>query len=716
MFWNSRSDYVKEIIKKKYLSLRYGSSTNNTIHNIFDDIGTTLAISTDFMKQGYFLPGGRILASCGIENKNISIANCNCIELQEDSIEGILLSCYQIARTASWGQGIGIDISKLRPKNDHVNNSASKSSGSVSFMELFNALGKIIGSENRRMAMLIMIDISHPDILDFVSVKRNLSKITNANISVKVSNKFIETLLVKGDFDLIYKGKVYQTIKAESIWREIIKSNWIGGEPGLIFWDRMVSRSTNTFFGNSVPIAGCNACSEAVLSNGGLCILGSLNLYQIYKDNPQTFIKSVEDVTNFAIRFLDRCVDYELQLINYRLSKLSTNSLLAKLQEDLLKLQQQTLENTRKIGLGTFGLADILAYNHIKYDSNESIQYIDDLYSLISKTAKLTSIDLAMETNSFPLFQNLPQQQKEQYLKQYLHTDTIPNLSIRNINVLSQAPTGTLSSICETSSGIEPVYSLKYTRRNPSLNQEYTVSHRPYYEAPQSVKDSYVVSHDCNANTRLKIISTLSKHIDQNISYTINLKENTSTQDIDNIYRLANVYEVGSITIYRDKSRNNILSTPTQNKLKSRPTITTGKTIKITTSCGNLFLTLNKDSDNEYIECFVRLGKGGTCLQSFTEAIGRLISLNLQNRAKLTEVIGHLKAIKCINPAFNPSGKVESCSDAIAKGLEKLSNEQVEVKKSDIVAGGGICPDCSSQLIYEGSCCSCPNCGYSRCS
>jgi ribonucleoside-diphosphate reductase alpha chain len=674
------------------------------------------------LQDSRFVPGGRVLFGAGQSRKS-TLLNCYFFKIKEDSIEAIFDWCKEAARTYSYGGGVGTDISVLRPRGAPVNNSAIYSSGSVSFMELLSTTTGTIGQAGRRGALMITIRVDHPDIMDFVNVKKDLKKVNYANISVKISDDFMKAVEASGDFVLHFKNdkvEVTRTVRARDVWKSLIKGAWQSAEPGVLFWDTIKRDSTTEY--NGMEVQGVNPCSEQTLESYGCCCLGSVNLSVFVKD-PFTERASIDwdsltRATQYGVRFLDNVLDYNAE-------------------RHPLPQQKDASLWSRRIGVGITGLGDMLIKLGLKYDEDSTIGFVDHLFERIKNVIYDYSTDLAKEKGSFPAFD------AEKHLAQPFIArldekvkEKIRAQGIRNAAITTVPPVGSGSILAGTSSGVEPVFALVYKRRSKSLSEgEFKVYHplvKEYMAATGAMDEGklpnyFVTSHQIRPEMRVKMQATIQKHIDTAISSTVNLPEEITPEEVEGIYLLAWRMGCKGITVYREGSREGILETEKVAKKAEaprttfdRPRLMEGKTLKLKLPQGGLYLTANL-VNGELKEVFVTLGKSGGDEKADAEALGRLISLYLQHGGDMQSVISTLKGIKGKYVSWDEGTQLQSIPDAIAKALELLTLNHV-VKESGFpteaksTSMGATCPDChENTLVFENGCYHCSSCGYSKC-
>ncbi len=671
-----------------------------------------------------FVPGGRILFGAGQTRKS-TLLNCYFFKIREDSIEAIFDWCKEAARTYSFGGGVGTDISVLRPRGAPVNNSAIYSSGSVSFMELLSTTTGTIGQAGRRGALMITIRVDHPDVMDFINVKRDLKKVNYANISVKISDDFMRAVETDADFQLHFKNEkveVNRTVRAREVWKSLIKGAWQTAEPGVLFWDAIKRESTTEY--NGMEVQGVNPCSEQTLENYGCCCLGSVNLSAFVKD-PFTERASIDwdqltRAAQYGVRFLDNVLDYNAE--RHPLSQQKDASLWS-----------------RRIGVGITGLGDMLIKLGLKYDDDSTIEFVDHLFERIKNVFYDYSSELAREKGSFPAF-DAAKHLAQPFISRLDDKvkEKIRSQGIRNAAVTTIPPVGSGSILAGTSSGVEPVFALFYTRRSKSLSEgEFKVFHPlvKEYMATTGARDEgqipnyFVTAHQIKPEMRVKMQATIQKHIDTAISSTVNLPEDITLEEVERIYLLAWRLGCKGITVYREGSREGILETekvakkvegPKAVASFERPKVMEGRTLKLKLPQGSIYLTANLVG-GDIKEVFVTLGKSGADENADAAALGRLISLYLQHGGDIKNVISTLKGIKGKYVSWDEGTQLQSIPDAIAKALELLTLNHV-VKESTIPvqakkpSEGSSCPDChENTLIFENGCYHCNTCGYSKC-
>ena len=681
-----------------------------------------------------FLPGGRILSNRGVTDSKVTYSNCYVISPPEDNIESIYDCCKNLARTYSYGGGCGIDISKLAPAGAKVHNQARSTSGAVSFMETFSQVTAQIGQNGRRGALMISIDCHHPDLLEFIDIKTKPDSVTKANISVRVTDDFMQA--VKDDREWVMsftRPETGETItkveRAVDIFNKLCQNNWDWAEPGILFWDRIDNwnlLSNNDEF----HYAGTNPCAEEPLPAGGSCLLGSMNLAAFVSDEKFDFADFRISVY-IAVQALNDILEEGLSL-------------------HPLKEQRNSVSDWRQIGLGIMGLADMLIKLKIPYDSEEARDLCDNIAYIMSNEALFMSSKIAKEKGSYTKYDN--RVMETPYFRAHADTltyDAVLRYGLRNSQLLTIAPTGTLSTMLGISGGIEPIFANSYTRKTESLHghDEFYKVYTPIvqeYMDTHGLKDEselpnwFVTSSDISPRDRIAMQAVWQNSIDASISSTINLPETATVEDIKDIYMTAWEMGLKGVTVFRNGcKRTGILTTdskevttstdvpntPKYNYITpvSRKSIGTthGNTYCKKCACGTLYITLNRDDDGNVVESFIHTSKGGIC-QANTSAVNRLVSLCMRSGVKTDEIIDQLKGITCgaCTKAMSNGIKLDgiSCPDILARTLIEFCKPTDEKKLVEKPTNQECCPECGEPIIHDGGCVQCTNCGWSKCS
>ncbi|MDE1856277.1 MAG: adenosylcobalamin-dependent ribonucleoside-diphosphate reductase, partial [Candidatus Micrarchaeota archaeon] len=552
-----------------------------------------------------FVPGGRIMFGAGQQTR-ATLLNCYVIPMKEDSIEAIFDWCKETARTYSLGGGVGGDISILRPRGARVSNSAQFSTGAVSFMNIMSETTGAIGQAGRRGALMITIRVDHPDVLEFIKVKRNLRNVRYANISLRITDEFMHAVEKDTDFTLWYEspktGRIEKKVRARELWNEIIQSARDWAEPGLIFWDNVVRGSPSEY--NGMNVITTNPCAEQPLDAYNACDLGHVNL-------PMFVLNSFTDQASIDWPTLEKAIRYGVRMLD--------NVLTYNMDRHPLPQQTQRSRESRRIGLGFTGLADMLMRLKIKYDTDTALEFVDNLMNKMKTIAYDESTELAKEKGAFTLFD--ADKHLSRPFVQALSPEIrqkIKNNGLRNVCILTIAPVGSGSALVGTSSGIEPVFAFSYTRRSESLSQEYFKVYHPIVaqfmaqsriEREEDLPDFFVPAHKIKAEFRVRMQAVVQKHIDSSISSTVNLPENVTTEEVERIYFQGWKAGCKGITVYREGSREGILITDEKqkeiDKAKagisnekmewSRPKMMTVDTITFRLPAAAIYITINSD-------------------------------------------------------------------------------------------------------------------------
>lgn len=733
----------QDIWNKKY------KFENETLDEWFERVSAGDKELEKTIREKKFIFGGRILANRGLHKlgKKITYSNCYVLAPPEDNLESIFNCAAEMARTFSYGGGVGIDISNLAPKGAKINNAARETSGSVSFMDLFSLTTELIGQNGRRGAAMISIACDHPDLLDFIEVKNNPDKVTKANISIRITDDFMQAVINDGDYELSYQREttgqnIVKVVKARELLNMIAQSNWKMAEPGMLYWDRI--QNWNLFSeDDSIEYAGVNPCAEEPLPSYGSCLLGSVNLAE-FVTNPFT------PRARFNLEEFQKTVVIGVKALNEVLHE--------GLPLHPLKQQQECVNDLRQIGLGCFGLHDALIKMGITYGSEKSLELADKIGSTLIDTAIKTSAELTDIYGKYPKY-NEEAIMKSKFLQENASEETI-NLvkekGLANSQILTIPPTGSVATMMGVSTALEPMYSFSYTRKTESLHGEdkyykvFTPIVKEYMDR-FNIKDESQLPEYFNTTAtipyleRIKMQGRWQKYIDASISSTINVPEEFTVEQVADLYIQAWKHGLKGVTLFRDNCfRTGILTTnkeEEQEELKrgeviKAPTECIGKTYKVVTGCGNAYLTVSWDENGEVVQTFTNKGSSGTC-RSNQEAVSRLISYSLRGGISIESIIDQLKSVD-VCPSYASAkarGKKvsqgSSCPYAIAVVLERAMKdgkqllesiegvtevEEIEVQEEEKPNVNTIqCPECGEPLAVEGGCVTCRNCSYSVC-
>jgi ribonucleoside-diphosphate reductase alpha chain len=636
-----------------------------------------------------FVPAGRILTAAGTDQQ-LTFYNCYVIPSPKDSRKGIVDTLSQMMEIMSRGGGVGINVSSLRPRHSYVKGVNGRSSGSVSWGALYSFVtGLIEQGGSRRGALMLILNCWHPDILEFINAKRDMGKINNANVSVGVTDKFMEAVHADADWDLLFAdpsdpdfermwdgnldkwlaaGKstiTYQTVKARDVWNSIIESAWSSAEPGVFFIER-ANKDSNSWYYDAGYLGCTNPCGEQPLPGFGVCNLGAINLSKFVRDGEVEW-DDLGKAVRYSVRFLDNVIDATPYFFeeNY---------------------DQQKSE--RRVGLNTMGLAEMLIRLGIRYGSDESVQFIDKLYRFITSNAYESSAEIASEKGAFPMFdadkflqsgfmERMPEEVRQ----------TVREKGIRNVTLLTQAPNGTIGTMVGTSTGIEPFYFWSYYRKSRLGKHEERVKVLEEWQQAnpaETMPDYFVTAMDLAPEEHVKVQAAIQRWVDSSISKTCNLPNSYTIDQTREVYEL--LYKSGCKggTIYRDGSRDvqvlnlkeddkkasekaaepqapaqNIAATETPSatveskaplsadsspladkvvalensarpKIRPRPYKRRGYTVSKNTPSGTAHITMNEDEESQPFEVFLEIGKAGSDIKAMAEAMGRLMSLVLR--------------------------------------------------------------------------------------
>ncbi|MGV6838785.1 MAG: adenosylcobalamin-dependent ribonucleoside-diphosphate reductase [Planktomarina sp.] len=697
----------------------------------------------DALSDFKFLPAGRIIAGAGT-GRSVTLFNCFVMGTIPDSMGGIFDMLKEAALTMQQGGGIGYDFSTIRPKGAHVAGVAADASGPLSFMDVWDAMCRtIMSAGSRRGAMMATMRCDHPDIEDFITAKRDPVRLRMFNVSVLVTDAFMDAVKADGDWDLVFDGKTYKTLKARDLWDKIMRSTYDFAEPGVIFIDR-INKANN--LGYCEDIAATNPCGEQPLPPYGACLLGSINLAKLvqdpFGDGAQMDEAAMINLVSTAVRMMDNVVDA---------SKFP------------LEQQKVEAENKRRIGLGVTGLADALLMVGLRYGSDEAARQTEDWLHQIARAAYLASVQLAKEKGAFALFD------AEKYLAsgamQAMDGDVrkqIAEHGIRNALLTSIAPTGTISLYAgNVSSGIEPVFAYSYTRKvlqnDGSKTEEevvdYAVKMWRDLKGDADLPDYFVNAQTLAPIEHVKMQAAAQKWIDSSISKTINCPEDISFEDFKDVYMAAWDQGCKGCTTYRPNAvTGSVLSVSEDKPAKKeqtqiadantdaeviymtepldRPQALEGQTYKLKwpDSEHAIYITINDLMNGDHrrpFEVFVNSKN----MEHFAWTVGltRMVSAVFRRGGDVSFVVEELKAV------FDPRGGawmegkyVPSILAAIGGVIEQhmiatgfLAGEGMGLKSDPKAIAGGKAAVCSScgqaSLQMQEGCMTCTSCGYSKC-
>jgi ribonucleoside-diphosphate reductase alpha chain len=626
-----------------------------------------------------FLPNSPTLTGAG---RGMCLSACFVLPI-EDSLTSIFDTVKNAALVHKEGGGTGFDFSALRPRGSFVRKTQGIASGPVSFLRVIDAATEAVKQGGtRRGANIGVLRVDHPDIEEFIGMKRDGRSVSNFNVSVAVTDEFMRALKAGRSYAIRdpYRGRKEGTKKARDIFRLLVESAWAVGDPGLLFIDRINRLNPTRGLG---PVRATNPCGEQPLHEYESCNLGSINVANFYDPaKPGGFDRDrFAAVVATAVRFLDDVISVNV----YPLPQIA-----------------ETTRANRRIGLGVMGWADLLMRKELRYDSPEALAFAEDLIGFMRERADAASCELGRLKGSFP----------------NVGKSVFEGTDRRNATVLTIAPTGTISRIAGCSSSIEPVFAFEFTSK--ILDGELKDVHPLYREWKEKnpdapLPDHFVTAHDIEPEGHLRMQAAFQKHVDNSVSKTINLPNMATEEDIEKAFLLA--YELGTkgITVYRDGCRTEQVlykaASEEPRMPKDRPGSLPSITDKIKTGFGNLYVTITFYNGKPF-EVFTSIGKSGYSTMADAEALGRLISMALRSGVEPQEVIYQIKGIGGAEPIFTEGGLVQSIPDAIAKVLERHLGE-VKANPKDFLKN--ICKMCGATMPDE-KCPTCPNCGWNKCS
>lgn len=766
------SDNAIKVLEKRYLRKDKNGKVVETPLSMFERVANHLASAEDnfgttpehkgtiknafleVMTKVEYLPNSPTFTGAG--TRLGQLAACFVLPV-EDDMKSILNTQLQMGMIHKSGGGTGFSFSHLRPFNDLVSSTGGVSTGPLGFMQMYNdTTEQIKQGGTRRGANMGILNVHHPDIIKFIEYKNEEGKLNNFNISVALTDEFMQAVKNNTKYPLINPNgnKVVKKIRARKVFKKIINGAWKNGEPGIIFIDRINKYNPTPALGK---IESTNPCGEQPLLPYESCNLGSINLSKLVTTGKKLDFKKLEYIIRVAVRLMDNTVE-----IN-------------KYPFDEIK---EMTHKTRKLGLGVMGFADMLLLLGIPYNSNKALKLAEDIMKFVNEKALYYSQRLAQKRGPFPAYNQ----------SIYAKMNIAPP---RNATRTTIAPTGTLSIIAHCSSGIEPVFAFVYKKNildgdgileiNPHFSA--IAKERGFYskslmkkvseagsiqgfdEIPEDIRRVFVTARDITPEWHIKMQAAFQKYTDNAVSKTINFPNSATKKEVKNSYLLA--YDLGckGLTVYREGSRNvEVLTTLAKDKEekaeqqsgglpavkihpRKRPAVVTGYTYKIGTSYGNLYITINEDEKGYPFEIFTHMGKAGGFFAAKAEAISRLVSLALRSGVDIKEVIDQLKGIRDPSPTWGDEGLVLSLPDAIGKILDKhlraktgqmefkyQSNNNEDAQKQMFNGNGALsqeikenkssiadmghapaCPECGAMLEMGEGCLKCPSCGFSRC-
>ncbi|SKA82858.1 vitamin B12-dependent ribonucleotide reductase [Desulfobaculum bizertense] len=731
------NDNAKVVLEKRYYRKDESGNPKETAQELFWRVASVIAAEEDkyssspYAKKGTlahdfyslmtsykFLPNSPTLMNAGTSLGQL--AACFVLPVG-DSMEEIFDAVKNAALIHKSGGGTGFSFSRLRQKDAVVGSTGGVASGPLSFLKIFNtATEQVKQGGTRRGANMGILRVDHPDILEFISAKERDGELNNFNLSVALTERFMQAVEKDEDYELRapHSGEVIETLSAREVFLLLVNKAWESGDPGIVFIDR-INRDNPT--PDQGEIESTNPCGEQPLLPYEACNLGSINLAELCSFDKDGCVEvdwnEFERVIRLSVRFLDNVIDAS----RYPLDSIA-----------------DTVRKNRKIGLGIMGFADLLYRLRIPYDSQEALGLAEKIMEFMRDVSRAASHDLAIERGPFPAYE----------------TSIFPKQNIgplRNATTTTIAPTGTLSIIAGCSSGVEPLFALSFARY--VMDGEKLVEVNPFFEEalkeqglwseklmalieqkgsiaqiehlPAELRRVFVTAMDIKPDAHLKMQAAFQKFTDNAVSKTVNLPSEATRQDIFDIYWAA--YELGckGVTVYRDGCKAiQVLCTgdskPEETKddsqvVQQRPDVVYGFTQKVETGLGIMYLTVN-EVDGKPFEVFATIGKSGRSITAKAEAIGRLVSLALRSGVSVRAIVEQLKGIGGEHPVFRKKGMIMSIPDAIAWVFEQRylgSDNAVMDHARDITSA--VCPECGEPLMFQEGCVLCAACGYTKC-
>lgn len=746
------SESSLKILKERYLHTR-PDGTQETPDEMVWRVGTAVAEADreygasseevkataqeyyDLIVQREFVPNSPTLMNAGL-NINLQYSACYVLPV-DDSIEGIFDAIKKAANVHKSGGGTGFTFTRLRPKNSRVNTSGGVASGPVSFLKVFDAATEEIKQGGRRRgANMGILRVDHPDIQEFIVCKVS-GKIVNFNISVAITKAFMQALETNSDYDLLaqpgwpgpdgsrYKGgEVIGQLNTRLIFDQIVEAAWQTGDPGLVFIDRINDGPANPIPGIAT-IEATNACGEQPLLPNEACNLGSINLAKLVNEEANDLDwNSLAKTVRTAVHFLDNVITvnpYPLPEIN------------------------QAVKDNRRIGLGVMGWADLLFALQIPYNSEPALNLAEKVMAFINKVGHKKSAELGQTLGNFPTWPDS------------IFKDIGP---MRNSTITTIAPTGSISIIADTSSGIEPIFALAFrhivkqpeggervlTFLNPTFERMAKArgfwsedlmnkilargSIHDLQEVPEDIRNIFVTAHEVEPHWHVRMQAAFQKHTDNGVSKTINMPNDATRQEIEDAYLLA--YGLGciGITVFRDGCKDtqvlHIGAVPEETTPRARSVKLQGATYRKNTPVGAAYITVNNGGDSQKpFEVFINVGKAGSDVAAIAEGLGRLISLILRTsdpHERAQDIVGQLRGIGSGRPQGFGQQRVMSLPDAVAQVIA----EHIGIGATSLLPGlpdmdesslrGDLCPECGqATFVFEESCKKCYGCGYAEC-
>tara|TARA_R110002020_G_scaffold6878_12_gene29212 strand:- start:15323 stop:17761 length:2439 start_codon:yes stop_codon:yes gene_type:complete len=728
----------------------------------------------------YIVPQGSPMMGIGNNYVNVSLSNCVVVDSPRDNVSSIVDAGKHLANLFKRRCGVGLDISNLRPEGATVNNSARTTTGAWSFADFYSYVCRMIGQNGRRGALMISMDIRHPDIEKFIVMKRDLTKVTGANVSVKINDAFMEAVENKETFTLQYPidsdDPTHRSeVSAESLWNKIIESATMTAEPGILMWDNIVNNlPAESYSDVGFRTLTTNPCGEIPLSAYDSCRLISLNLKHLvrnpFSDKAHFDFNKLQEIASVGMRLSDNLVELELEKLEAIKKVCDTTS-----EKELWEKLHTACVNGRRTGLGTHGLADAVARLNLAYDSDEALEIVGKIYETIRDTAYAESVYLAQERGAFPVF-DWEKEKENAYIKRLpkILFEKIQTFGRRNISILTNAPTGSVSIMSQTSSGLEPIFRNSYIRRRKlSHNEqhleadfvddlgdrwlEYEVFHHNVQEwldmwgdgESNEVPSFFVESENIDWDRRIEIQGTIQRNIDHSISSTINLPQGTPSSIVGEIYMKGWKLGLKGVTVYVDGSRSGVLVTK-KSTAEEFPQHTAPRrpeelpcTIHHTTIQGEKWVILVGLFEGKPYEVMGGLSNLIEIPKKYTEGIlvknprksknsiydlkiGRNgDSIVVRDLVRVFDNPNHSAFTRMISLGLRHGASVQYIVEQMQKDRDSDMFSFVKcvarILKNYIAdgttpTGDKGCPECDSgELIYIEGCVTCKTCGYAKC-
>lgn len=730
------SENAKRVLERRYLKKNSDGNPIEGPGDLFERVSRHIAeaernyggeesdvkrigdIYYKMMTDFEFLPNSPTLMNAG--RRLAQLAACFVLPI-EDSMDGIFDSLKGAALIHKSGGGTGFSFSRLRAKNSRVGTTGGVASGPVSFMKIFNtATEQVKQGGTRRGANMAILRVDHPDIMEFIYCKKEDGTLNNFNISVGLTESFMEAVRRGGTYDLVNPddGEKEGELNAAEVYGALVEQAWDNGDPGIIFLDRINKDNPTPTLGE---IESTNPCGEQPLLPMEACNLGSINLAKFVtggEDKPVVDYDRLRETVHYAVRFLDNTID----MSEYPMPEIT-----------------EMVRGNRKVGLGVMGFADLLFQLGVPYNSEKGLRLAEDVMGFVQVESHAASKKLTESRGVFKNFDKSVFKDKN-------------GSAYRNATTTTIAPTGTLSIIADCSSGIEPLFALSFVRNvmdNDKLVEtnkyfEKVAKDRGFYsedlmkriaekgtihdmtEIPADVRKIFTTAHDVTPEWHIRMQAAFQKHTDNAVSKTVNLPREATVADVRRIYDLAHELNCKGVTIYRDGSKENqVLSFSAKEKqpdrfmaaVQERPETLEGFTTRIPTGLGQLYVTVT-ELEGRPFEVFATIGKSGRSTTAKTEAIGRLVSLALRAGVSAEEIVDQLKGIGGEHPVFRNGGLVLSIPDAISRVLENRYMKDNTAKSNEKTENGLLgekCPECGQKIAFEEGCKKCHHCGFSKC-